>query len=127
MDRKYLYEVIHVFGIVLTFSALGALNLLVANGATKQTNSQRRLIAATHGVGTFLILLGGFGMLARLGLVSGHAFPLWLWVKIAIWVVVAAAAALPYRRPALARPAFFALPLLAAVAAAMAIFKPFAD
>jgi hypothetical protein len=38
--------------------------------------------------------------------------------------VLGAAAALPYRRPALARPVLLALPLLAGLAAYMAIYKP---
>ena len=37
-----------------------------------------------------VILIGGFGMLARLGFRHGANFPLWLWVKLAVWVTAAA-------------------------------------
>jgi hypothetical protein len=71
----------------------------------------------------FLVLLGGFGMLARLG-ITHSGFPGWIWVKLAVWAVVAAALFLPRRNPALAKPLLFALPVLGGLAAYMAIYKP---
>jgi hypothetical protein len=76
------------------------------------------------GLGAFLILLGGFGMMARLGLIKG-APPGWLAVKMLIWLALSGLVLLPYRRPALARPFFLLLPLLAGVAVYMALYKPF--
>lgn len=74
---------------------------------------------AAHGLGAFLVVLGGFGMLAQLDV---DGIPPWVHPKIAIWVVLAAAVALPYRRPALARPMIVLLPVLGAVAAWIGIF-----
>ena len=116
------YKVLHIVGVLLTFAVLGGLALTVANGATKSTSSVRRLIAATHGAGTFIILLGGFGALARLGMPQG--LPLWIWIKLACWAIIAALVVVPYRRPELARPIFWFLPILGAVAAWAAIYKP---
>ncbi len=82
-------------------------------------------MAFFHGLGVFLILLGGFGMLARLGIVRGTSWPGWVWAKVAIWAVLSAAAFLPYRFPALARPILVLLPVLGGIAAYMAIYKPF--
>ena len=70
------------------------------------------------------MLLGGFGMLARLGIVQG-TFPAWLWVKLVIWGMLAAALVIPRRRPTLARPLLLSLPVLGGLAAYMAIYKPF--
>jgi hypothetical protein len=42
--------------------------------------------------------------------------------KLAIWVLLAGAVALPYRYPALARPMLVLLPVLGAVAAWIGIF-----
>ena len=64
-------------------------------------------------------------MLARLGAMHGTGFPGWLWVKIGVWVLLAAAAAVPYRRPSLAVPLLVVVPVLAGVAAWSAIYKPF--
>ena len=119
------YNVVHILGIVLLVMALGGMALHAANGGTRRENAARGLIAALHGIGAFLILLGGFGMLARLGVMHGSGFPGWIWVKLVVWVLLGAAALLPYRRPALARPLLFVVPGLAAVAAYMAVYKPF--
>lgn len=118
------YKVLHILGVLLAFAALGGLALTVANGATKSTSSVRRLIAITHGVATFIILLGGFGALARLGVMHGN-LPGWVLVKLACWVVLAVLVAIPYRKPALARAIFWLLPVLGGVAVVMAIYKPF--
>jgi len=96
----------------------------VANGATKSTSSVRRLIAITHGAATFIILLGGFGALARLGVMHGN-LPGWVLVKLACWAVLAVLVAIPYRKPALARTIFWLLPVLGGIAVVMAIYKPF--
>ena len=119
------YNVLHVIGIVLVVSALGGASLHAINGGTRATNAARGLVAAMHGTGVLLILLGGFGMLARLGFAHGANFPRWLWVKLLVWVIVAGALMIPYRKPELSRPLLLALPVLAGIAAAMAIYKPF--
>ena len=118
------YKVIHLVGIFLTLGALAGLALAAASGATKQTNAARRLIAVFHGVGLFVVLLGGFGLLARLGITHGP-FPGWVWAKLGLWVLIGALVAVPYRRPDLARAVFVSIPLLGGLAAWLAIFKPF--
>lgn len=118
------YNVVHIVGIALVMSALGGVALHALNGGTRQTNRARSLVAALHGTGALLILVGGFGMLARLGFRHGASFPGWLWVKLSVWVVVAALLFLPYRKPELARPVYLVLPVLAGVAAYMAVYKP---
>lgn len=118
------YNVVHIVGIVLVMSALGGTALHAANGGTRETNRARGLVAALHGTGVLLILVGGFGMLARLGFRHGANFPGWLWVKLAVWVTIAALLFVPGRRPGLARPVYVALPVLGGLAAYMAIYKP---
>lgn len=118
------YNVVHIVGIVLVMSALGGTAVHALNGGTRLTNRARGLQAALHGVGVLLILVGGFGMLARLGFRHGTNFPGWLWVKLAVWATAAALLFVPYRRPALARPVYLAVPVLAGLAAYMAIYKP---
>ena len=118
------YKVLHILGVLLAFATLGGLALTVANGATKSTSSVRRLIAITHGAATFIILLGGFGALARLGIMHGN-LPGWVLVKLACWAVLAVLVVIPYRKPSLARPIFWFLPVLGGIAVVMAIYKPF--
>lgn len=125
MFSHQLYNVVHILGILLVFVALGGLVLHAANGGTRATNGGRRLVAITHGLGLFLVLLGGFGMLARLGVMHGQGFPGWIWGKLTIWVLLGAALMVPYRYPGAGRLLWFVVPLLGATAAYLAIYKPF--
>jgi uncharacterized membrane protein SirB2 len=120
-----LYKLIHIVGIILIMSALGGAAVRAMTIGAEGTPSSRRLLAVLHGIGAFLVLLGGFGMLARLGFMHGANFPGWLWVKLVVWVILAAALIVPRRRPTLARPLLLALPFLGGLAAYMAIYKPF--
>ena len=124
MFPRDLYEIIHVIGIAMLFVAIGGVAVHAANGGTKANTVTRGPVGLMFGVGSFLILLGGFGMMARLGLVRG-APPGWLLVKMLIWLALSGLVLLPYRRPALARPFLLLLPLLAGVAVYMALYKPF--
>lgn len=123
MFSHELYNLVHIVGIVLVVSALAGAGVLARTRGDHEARETRRMLAILHGVGALLVLLGGFGMLARLGLVQG-GFPGWIWVKLGIWVVVAAALLLPYRRPAMARALVLALPVLVGLAAYMALYKP---
>jgi hypothetical protein len=119
------YRFLHLIGVFLVLTALGGLALHATNGGTPASNTARGIIAAAHGLGVLLILVAGFGMLARLGVAHGAAFPGWIWAKFGVWLVIAAWMALPYRFPRLARPSLLIVPLLGAISAYLAIFKPF--
>jgi hypothetical protein len=108
-------------GILLVFVSLGGVSLYALNGGAKADNKARRWVGAMHGVGLLLILVGGFGMLARLGV----GFPGWVWAKLVVFLLLAGALTLPYRKPELALPVFLALPFIGALAGFLAIFKPF--
>jgi hypothetical protein len=94
-----LYRLIHFIGIVVVFLALGGTLMHVLNGGTRETSRWRKPAAIGHGIALFVILLGGFGMMARMGVAHGM-FPGWIWAKLAIWILLGAAIALPYRAPA---------------------------
>ncbi len=119
------YKVLHVFSVVLTFTVLGALALHSANGGNRASNRSSRLTGVLHGVGLLMILVAGFGLLARLGVSGG--FPLWVWLKLIIWLLVGASAALIRRSPAWSKALLWLLPLLAGVATWLAVYKPFTE
>lgn len=122
MFSHALYNVVHIVGLVLLMAGLGGMATM---GATRaDARGFRRLLGVIHGVGVFLILLGGFGMLARLGIVRGTSWPVWVWVKMVIWGTLAAAAFLPIRFPRTAAPLLLLIPVLGGLAAYMAIYKP---
>ncbi|MCU0625827.1 MAG: hypothetical protein MUF21_04965 [Gemmatimonadaceae bacterium] len=116
------YKNLHLYGIFVVMATLGGMAIHAVNGGTKQTTRTRALTGAMFGIGMLLVMAGGFGQAARLGLTDTSIFPLWLWLKIGIWFVVGALFSLPYRFPALARPTYFVLPLIGALAAYMAIY-----
>jgi len=118
------YKIVHILGIALALVSLGGMAVHAMNGGQKSENAARRLLISMHGLGALLVLVGGFGLLARIGFAHGSGFPLWLWVKLAVWAALAAVAFLPYRLPQTTRALIVALPLFAALAAAMAVYKP---
>jgi hypothetical protein len=112
------YKVLHIFGILLAFVSLGGLTLRALAGGGGDRG--RRLASVSHGVALLVILVSGFGLLARLGL----GFPGWVWLKVAIWVVVGALVVAIRRLPQYATVYWFALPVLGALAAYVALTKP---
>lgn len=118
------YKLVHLFGMFMVFSVLGGIALHAMNGGTKHDNVGRKLVAALHGTALFLILLGGFGMLARLGIVQG-GLPGWIYAKLALWVALPLVGMLPYRRPASAKWVLLGLPVVGLLAGILALTKPF--
>lgn len=118
------YKLIHFAGIFLVLIALATMAMHALRGGTRAADPYRRALAVTHGAGVFLILLGGFGMLARLGIVQA-GLPGWIYAKLAIWLGIAGAIALVHRGRGAARLTLLAAPVLATLAAAIALYKPF--
>jgi hypothetical protein len=105
----------------MVFLAVGGFTLQVIGGATKETIVWRRAVSATHIVGILLLLVAGFGMLARTGLPWGG----WLYTKLGIWVIFGGIVGVIYRKPEWGRILWWVVLLLGFVAAYMAIYKPF--
>lgn len=118
------YRLVHLVGIFLLFVVLGGLSY-GASRSEAGRGASSRLAMALHGVALFIVLLGGFGLLARLGIVHGTSWPAWVWAKLGIWVLAGAAVIIPRWKPQWAGGLFVALPVLGGLAAWLAIFKPF--
>lgn len=112
------YRVLHVLGMALVFTALGG--LLAAAG----DNAARKRAGMLHGIGLVIILVTGFGALARLGLSNPAIWPLWLWAKAIVWLALGAVLVLIRRAPQLRGALWVILPLLGALGAYLAIYKP---
>jgi hypothetical protein len=118
------YKLMHFLGIFVLITALAATCMHVLRGGNRTDNPYRRALGAAHGIAAALILTGGFGMLARLGAMHG-ALPNWIYVKLGIWVALAAAMMVPYRGQGYARALLIVVPVLAVAAGAVALYKPF--
>jgi hypothetical protein len=117
------YRIVHLVGIFLLLVILGGLSY--GAGRARGTGAAPRLAMALHGIALFVVLLGGFGLLARLGIVHGMSWPGWVWAKLGVWVLLGAAVVIPKRKPEWGMGLLVLLPALGGVAAWLAIFKPF--
>ena len=118
------YKLMHFLGIFTMITALAAVAMHAVRGGRRTDLPHRRAIAIAHGISVLLILTGGFGMLARLGIVQG-GLPIWIYIKLVLWLALAGAVAAPYLGQRWARTLFVALPVLTAAAGAVALYKPF--
>lgn len=121
MIPAMIYRVVHFLGLFLLFSGLGALSALFAAG-TPATGRLHKLIYRSFGIGMFLVLLGGFGLLARL-LTSEGDWGLWIWIKLAIWMALGLMPLVARSSPNWARWLLLGVPLLGAIAVLAVVFK----
>lgn len=117
---KDVYEVLHFVGLALVLLALGGVVTHVANGGTKQSNTFRKTVMISHGVGLLLLLVGGFGMLAKLGI---HGVPLWVGIKLVVWLILGALVGVIYKKPSAAKSFWFLIPVLVLIATLAALTK----
>ncbi|WP_269524975.1 hypothetical protein [Coraliomargarita parva] len=111
----YIYQVLHIIGILMVFTGYGALLARSLAGNTEDTKV-RKLGSITSGIGLILILVAGFAMISKLG--YSFSAP-WILVKLVIWLALGGLIALINRKPALADKLWWVLLALGAVAAIM--------
>lgn len=111
------YKILHITGVLALFMAFGG---LITQGAGK-----KRLLAITHGVALVVLLIAGFGLLARLGMAQPSTWGGWVYAKFTLWLIAGGLMAFIPRRPALAKPLWFVVLGLGILASWLAIVKPF--
>ena len=113
------YKVLHLFGIMLMFSALGAAIAAAVGG--DGSPQLKKLGGLAHGIALVIILVAGFGLLARQGFTG--SWPLWVWLKLVIWVVFGAATVFVRKAGEKAGWLLILLPMLGAVSAWLALYR----
>jgi hypothetical protein len=116
------YKVLHIFGVILMFAALGALVYRALSGDTNEGG--RKLAGMSHGIALVLILITGFGALAKLGFGGDSGFPLWLIGKLVLWLLFGGVLVLIRKKPEWAKLLWWLLPILGGLAAYLALYKP---
>ncbi len=117
-----LYKVLHLGGVVLLFCSLGGLFVYYAAGQGAAESKLRPVLVVGHGLAMVILLVAGFGLLARLNMNGGWG--LWVWLKLGIWLLAGASLALAKRMPGKAKLFLMAFPLVGLGAAYLAIYKP---
>lgn len=114
-----IYKLLHVVGLMLLFLGIGGLLL----GARSEQGRASKGPAILYGVGLAVMLVAGFGMMARLGI--DWPWPGWLVAKLAVWLTIGALPVLVGRQILPRGLAWLLAAVLGGVAAWLAINKPF--
>ncbi len=115
------YKFLHLIGFFLLISGLMGVYFTVWNKGQFQ-GKVKTVSFALHGTGLLVILVSGFGLLARLGFIQ--QMPTWIYFKIAIWIFFALAISLLKRKGQLGMPLYLLLLAAYAFAAYLGVYKP---
>lgn len=106
------YKLVHILSIF---------GLLMMTTAAFYSPERRKLYAIAIGILGFLVLLGGFGALARLGV----GMTSWVIAKVVIWLIIVGGASVAIKRlPHLRSKILPGVWILSTLAAIFAIYKP---
>ena len=111
------YSLLHVSGILMVFFGFGSLIGLSLSRVENQ--GVKKLGAITSGIGLTLLLVAGFGLIAKLGYSYTST---WIIIKMIIWLLLGSLVALINRKPQWAKLLWWVTLLLGFIAILMVYF-----
>jgi len=109
-----IYKVIH----------LSSLAFLLTGFALQFYGVKSKGFKILTGISTLLVLVSGMGLMARIGIAHGEAWPVWIFIKFAIWGIIGVGCAVIVKRaPQLGSKAYVGMMLLFILAAVSANLK----
>jgi len=115
------YKILHIIGIIMLFLGVGG--AVVNSILNTKSNPIEKFVLMNHGVGLLIIIIAGFGMLAKMG--GGMQFPGWIIIKVVIWLVMGALIMFIKKKPGLKTLWWYLALTLGTLAGYLALFKPF--
>lgn len=110
------YKILHVIGALFLFAGIGGLL-----GIGENRGQINKLVSIFSGIGLLLLLVAGMGLQAKLV----QAWPLWLILKLVIWVVMIVIFVLAKKEKMAPKMAVWISLVLGAVVAWLCLAKPF--
>lgn len=109
------YKFVHIAFVLALFMLLGAAGV----------GSPSKGAKIAHGIVTLIVLVGGFGLLARLGISHSNGWPGWAKAKLALWLLIGLSPLAMRKLPKHSHWVAMSVMGLGAVAAYIVINKPF--
>jgi len=111
----------HIFGAFLMVAVYAALGLWAMNERPLEENKYEKLGLAAHGIGSLLIVIAGFGMLASLYPEDSMMSFGWVHVKLTLWLMLGGGITLLRKKPEYASSILLAALGIVTLAAAIGI------
>lgn len=109
---------------MVLFACLGGAVILgLRGGDDRDVAPLRRLLMIGHGVALLVVFVAGFGLMAKRGIMGG-GWPLWIWIKLALWLLLGGSVTLVRRSPEMGRVWLFLWPVVGAAAVWVVMAKP---
>jgi hypothetical protein len=113
------YKILHIIGIMMLFLGIGG--AIVRSRLAEGKEMLEKFVLMNHGLGLLIVLIAGFGQLAKIGM----EFSGWVIVKIVIWLAMGALIMPIKKKPSSGTMVWYIALGLGALAGYLAIFKPF--